>query len=184
MGYAIAEVFADMGASVTLVSGPVNIAIDHASVKVIKVESALEMFDACMQYFPAADIAILAAAVADYRPESYSEIKIKKKEDDLVLRLVKNPDILATIGRMKQTSQLVIGFALENNNELENAVTKLNNKNADAIILNTLNDEGAGFQYETNQIKFIQKNGVIFEFPLKSKKEIAKDIASCVLKMI
>lgn len=184
MGYAIAEVFADMGANVTLVSGPVNIEINHSAVKVVKVESAIQMYDACMEVFPTTDIAIMAAAVADYRPETYSDIKIKKKEEHLTLKLVKSPDILATIGKTKRSDQLVIGFALENNNELENAISKLNKKNADAIILNTLNDSGAGFQHETNQIKFIQKNGVIFEFPLKSKKEVAKDIASCVLKMI
>ena len=184
MGYAIAEVLADMGAEVYLISGPVNIKIDHPNVKVSMVESANQMFDACLHYFDKMDIAIMAAAVADYRPAEFSEVKIKKKEEELILRLVKNPDILSTLGHSKKNNQIVIGFALENNNELENAKIKLNNKNADAIVLNTLNNAGAGFQFETNQITIILKNGAIFEFPLKSKTEVAKDIAECVLKML
>lgn len=184
MGYALAEVMADMGAEVFLISGPVNITINHPSVKLTKVESAIQMYEHCLTHFPNIDIAIMAAAVADYRPLNYSDVKVKKKEDKMVLELVKNPDILSTLGHSKTEGQLVIGFALENHNELENAKLKLNNKKADAIVLNTLNNEGAGFQFETNQITIILKNGAIFEFPLKTKTEVAKDIAECVLKML
>ncbi len=184
MGYAIAELFADMGAEVTLISGPVNITISHPNVKVVKIESALEMFNTCTQLFSAIDIAIMSAAVADYRPEHYSETKIKKQEESLTIHLVKNPDILKTLGLQKRENQILIGFALENHNELENAKVKLISKNADAIVLNTLNDAGAGFQHDTNQITIILKNGAIFEFPLKTKKEVAKDIAACVLKLL
>lgn len=183
MGYALAEVLADMGAEVYLISGPVNIKIDHPNVKLTKVESAKEMFAACQKHFEAMDVAILAAAVADYRPATFSEVKIKKKSDTLTLELIKNPDILNHLGHSKKVGQLVIGFALETNNGLENAKLKLDNKNADAIVLNTLSDLGAGFQHETNQITIILKNGAIFEFPLKSKTEVAKDIAECILKM-
>lgn len=184
MGYALAEVLADMGAEVHLISGPVSITIDHPNVKLMKVESAIQMYEACLIQFPKMDIAIMAAAVADYRPAEYSEIKVKKKENEMVLNLVKNPDILSTLGHSKTEKQIVIGFALENHNEFENAQIKLNNKKADAIVLNTLNNNGAGFQHETNQITIILKNGAIFEFPLKSKVEVAKDIAECVLKML
>lgn len=184
MGYAIAEVLADMGADVELISGPVNISINHPNVKLTKVESALQMYEASTKLFPQMDIAIMAAAVADFRPAEFSEVKIKKKDDYLTLHLVKNPDILYSLGHAKTDKQIVIGFALENNNEFENAKLKLNNKNADAIVLNTLNDKGAGFQHETNQITIILKNGAIFEFPLKTKTEVAKDIAECVLKML
>jgi len=184
MGYAIAELFADMGAEITLVSGPVHISIDHPNIKLIKVESAVEMYNACLNAFPLVDIAIMSAAVADYRPETFSEVKIKKKDEHLTLNLIKNPDILSALGHLKKEKQLVIGFALENNNEIENAKSKLENKKADAIILNTLNNSGAGFQHDTNQITIILKNGAIFEFELKSKTEVAKDIAECVLKML
>ncbi len=184
MGYALAEVLADMGADITLVSGPVHISTNHPNIKIIFIESAIQMYDACMQVFPQMNIAIMAAAVADYRPAEYSANKIKKKDESLTLELVKNPDILASLGDIKNAGQIVVGFALENNNELENAKIKLHNKKADAIVLNTLNNNGAGFQHETNQITIILKNGAIFEFPLKTKVEVAKDIAECVLKML
>ncbi len=184
MGYALAEVFADMGAEVYLISGPVALKIDHPNVKLTMVESANQMFEACLQHFDKMDIAIMAAAVADYRPAEFSEVKIKKNEEHLTLHLVKNPDIISSLGHSKKNHQIVIGFALETNNELDNAKLKLNNKKADAIVLNTLNTIGAGFQFESNQITIILKNGAIFEFPLKSKTEVAKDIAECVLKML
>lgn len=183
MGYALAEVFAAMGAKVNLVSGPVHIELENPNIAITKVESAIQMHQACLNFFPDTDIAIMAAAVADYRPAEFSNLKIKKKEDTFTLELVKNPDILASLGHNKQNHQLVIGFALENHNEVPNAMLKLAAKNADAIVLNTLNDEGAGFQVDTNKIKIILKNGAIFEFPLKDKKEVAIDIAQCILKM-
>jgi phosphopantothenoylcysteine decarboxylase/phosphopantothenate--cysteine ligase len=180
MGYALAEELANAGAEVHLVSGPVHINTIHPSIKVYQVESALEMYKSCMEIFPSSDIAILAAAVSDYRPEKMQESKIKKKEDELVLKLVKNPDILSSLGHLKSENQLVIGFALETNNELENAKEKLRKKNADAIILNSLNDKGAGFKHNTNKISIILEKGPIFEYPLKDKNLVAKDIISCI----
>lgn len=180
MGYAIAEKLSEQGANVTLISGPTNLDCPNDKIKFIRVESALEMFNEVKQAFNDCQIAIMAAAVADYRPAEFSDIKIKKKEDKFTIELVKNPDILAYLGEIKNENQLTIGFALENFNEFENAKKKLLNKNADAIILNSLNNKGAGFQHDTNQIKIILKNGLIFEFELKSKQLVAKDIIECI----
>jgi phosphopantothenoylcysteine decarboxylase/phosphopantothenate--cysteine ligase len=180
MGYAIATELAELGAEVHLVSGPTKLSISHPNVKVYHVESAREMYDQCLTLFPDCDIAIMAAAVADYRPQAYSDTKIKKNEDTMTITLVRNPDILATLGKMKKESQVVVGFALETHNEIDNARQKLENKNADAIVLNSLNDQGAGFQHSTNKISIILKKGTIFEFPLKDKQDVAKDIITCI----
>lgn len=180
MGYAIAEKLSEQGANVTLISGPTNLNCPNDKIKFIRVESALEMFNEVKQAFKDCQIAIMAAAVADFRPAEFSNLKIKKKEDRFTIELVKNPDILAYLGEIKKEDQLTIGFALENFNEFENAKKKLLNKNADAIILNSLNNKGAGFQHDTNQIKIILKNGLIFEFKLKSKQLVAKDIIECI----
>jgi phosphopantothenoylcysteine decarboxylase/phosphopantothenate--cysteine ligase len=180
MGYAIAEELANIGAEVHLVSGPVHIKPINPNISLYKVESALEMLDVCTKLFPDCDIAIMAAAVADYRPESYEGFKIKKSADELVLRLVKNPDILATLGSRKKPGQLLIGFALETNNEIANAKEKLVRKNADAIVLNSLNDSGAGFSHQTNKITIILQKDIIFEYPLKDKQLVAKDIITCI----
>ncbi len=180
MGFAIAEKLSEQGANVTLISGPTNLENPHKDIQFIRVESALEMFAEVKKAFANSDIAIMAAAVADYRPAEFSELKIKKKEDSFTLQLVKNPDILAYLGEVKKNNQLTIGFALENFDEMENAKKKLINKNADAIVLNSLNNSGAGFQYDTNQIKIILKNGLIFEFELKNKQLVAQDIIECI----
>jgi len=180
MGYAIAEELANIGAEVHLVSGPVHIKTHNPKITLYKVESALEMLEVCTSLFTDCDIAIMAAAVADYRPETYEGSKIKKTSDDLVLRLVKNPDILATLGSKKKQGQLLIGFALETNNELANAKEKLVRKNADAIVLNSLNDSGAGFSHQTNKITIILQKDIIFEYPLKDKQLVAKDIITCI----
>jgi phosphopantothenoylcysteine decarboxylase / phosphopantothenate---cysteine ligase len=180
MGYEIAKSFAEEGAHVVLVSGPSREILLHPNVQIIRVESAREMFEACLSHFPDTHIAVMAAAVADYRPAEFSDKKIKKKENEMIIHLVKNPDILSHLGHNKTASQIVIGFALETNNEIENAKEKLKKKNADAIILNSLNDNGAGFQHSTNKISIILKKDVIFEFPLKDKSEVAKDIVSCI----
>lgn len=180
MGYALAKELADKGADVYLVSGPTSLDQPHQDVKMYRVESALEMYNICTNLFTDADIAICSAAVADYRPEHYNDIKVKKSDENLTITLVKNPDILASLGASKKENQLVIGFALETNNELENAKEKLRKKNADAIVLNSLNDAGAGFKHSTNKISIILRKGLIFEFPLKEKSEVAKDIISCI----
>ncbi len=180
MGFELALAAANLGANVTLISGPTCLDINHPKVNRINVVSALEMYEECLKHFDKIDISILAAAVADYRPAFYSDIKIKKKEDDMNIQLTKNPDIFKTLGQQKRNNQLIIGFALETNNEIENAKNKLNNKNGDAIVLNSLNDFGSGFKHSTNKITIILKNGSIFEFDLKDKKEVAIDILTCI----
>lgn len=180
MGYALATELANLGADVHLVSGPTALSIDHPSVKLYRVESALEMYDICVREFHDADIAIMSAAVADYRPEHYNDIKIKKNQEILTINLVKNPDILATLGKSKKAGQIVVGFALETHNEIENATEKLHRKNADAIVLNSLNDAGAGFKHSTNKITIILQKGRTFEFGLKDKTAVAKDIVTCI----
>lgn len=180
MGYALAEQLAIEGAEVFLVSGPTHLEVKSPDIHLFRVESAIQMLDQCVKLFPQCDIAILSAAVADYRPETYYDIKIKKSEEQLNIRLVKNPDILYTLGHSKKPSQLVVGFALETNNELENAREKLNRKNADAIVLNSLNDPGAGFRNDTNKISIILRKDLIFEFPLKHKEDVARDIIQCL----
>jgi len=180
MGFELAEVLAENGAEVHLVAGPTQLTAMHSNIKTYLVESALEMYNQCTQLFEKADIAIMAAAVADYRPAEVSDIKIKKNEDTLTIHLVKNPDILATLGARKKENQIVIGFALETNNEIENARKKLEKKNADAIVLNSLQYKGAGFKYDTNKISILLKNGRIFEYQLKSKREVAQDITACI----
>ncbi len=180
MGYALATELANLGALVHLVSGPTSLSIEHPNITVYHVESAIEMYEICVREFKDADIAIMSAAVADYRPQHYNDVKIKKNEEVLTINLVKNPDILATLGHQKTEHQVLIGFALETHNELENATSKLHRKNADAIVLNSLNDAGAGFKHSTNKISIILKKGRIFEFPLKDKTAVAKDIVTCI----
>ena len=180
MGYAIAEKCADAGAEVILVSGPVNIKTEHPRIELVKVESAREMYEACTSVFPQCDIGIMAAAVADYRPAEMSTKKIKKSENEMTIHLVKNPDILQELGRMKTPKQILVGFALETNNELEHAQAKLKRKNADLIVLNSMNDKGAGFRHDTNKITIILQNGRIFEFGLKNKEEVAQDLLQCI----
>ncbi len=185
MGYALARKAADMGAEVTLVSGPVSLAIDHRRVKVVKVESAREMLAACTEAFPAADLAIMCAAVADYAPERVETSKIKREHDDVPeLRLVKNPDIAATLGAMKSPGQCLAGFALETDHEMSNAAEKIRKKNLDFIVLNSLRDPGAGFQTDTNKITIIDADGQAFPFGLKPKDEVAIDILDHAAAML
>ncbi len=183
MGYALAEEVANRGAKVTLVSGPVSIKAKHPRISVISVESAREMHDQCIIQFPSSDIAIMCAAVADYAPKNTATEKIKREKDDIpVINLVKNPDIAASLGQIKTESQKLIGFALETNNETTNAQDKLKRKNLDAIVLNSLQDKGAGFGTDTNKISIFFANGNRQDFPLKSKVEVAKDIIDAILK--
>ncbi len=184
MGYAIAEVFADNGAHVDLVSGPVELDVHNENITLHKVHSASQMYDACSGLFDKADITIMAAAVADYTPEHPEEFKMKKKLNELSLQLKPTKDILKELGTRKQTKQLLIGFALETNNEVENAISKIENKNLDLIVLNSLQDEGAGFGYSTNKVSFIDKTGNIQHFKLKSKNEVAEDLLQKTLLLI
>ncbi|QAA80651.1 bifunctional phosphopantothenoylcysteine decarboxylase/phosphopantothenate--cysteine ligase CoaBC [Aequorivita sp. H23M31] len=181
MGYAIAEVASKLGAEVILISGPVSLKLEDDYVKIIRVTSAEEMYRAAHQYFPNCDIAILSAAVADYRPADVSSEKIKKKDDDLVLNLTKTKDILKSLGEIKQ-KQFLVGFALETQNEEENAKLKLKKKNLDLIVLNSLRDEGAGFQSDTNKVTLISKDNKVLPFPVKAKAEVAKDILDYIIE--
>lgn len=176
MGFALAEECASRGAEVILVAGPVSLKVNHPNIKRIDVESAEEMYNASVKEFPEADIVILCAAVADFRPsEQYSE-KVKRGEDLLTISLVPNKDIAASLGKMKKANQMMIGFALETNDEETNALKKMAKKNLDFIVLNSLNDAGAGFKYDTNKVSILSKNGDKKDFELKLKKEVASDI--------
>lgn len=175
MGYALAESCARRGAEVTLISGPVQVKAQHPSIKVVKVESAHQMHEAAIEAFPTSDAAILCAAVADFTPEMKANQKIKREKEDLILRLVPTEDIAAALGKIKKENQCLVGFALETNNELANAQHKLEKKNFDFIVLNSLQDAGAGFQCDTNKITIIDKEGAT-PYPLKNKTEVADDI--------
>jgi phosphopantothenoylcysteine decarboxylase/phosphopantothenate--cysteine ligase len=176
MGYAIAEVMANKGYSVSLISGPSTIEVPEGIAEFISVESAAEMFNAAVGLSHEADICILAAAVADYTPTQVAEEKVKKSEGDWSIDLKSTKDILAYIGSNKKPNQVVVGFALETQNEEANAMGKLERKNADLIVLNSLRKAGAGFGHDTNQVTFFTKAGKQNEFPLKSKLAVAKDI--------
>jgi phosphopantothenoylcysteine decarboxylase / phosphopantothenate---cysteine ligase len=176
MGIAIADELADRGAEVVLVLGPSRLSPKNGKIILHRVESAQEMYDVCLSYFPQSDAAILSAAVADYRPVEVAGEKIKKKGEYLDLRLVKNPDIAATLGAMKQPNQVLVGFALETNDELNNAIGKIERKNLDFIVLNSLRDAGAGFGGDTNKVTIVDKYNKIQDFELKTKEAVAKDI--------
>lgn len=177
MGFALAEECASRGAEVLLVTGPTFLTTSHSNIKRIDVESASDMYDASITAFPEMDIAILSAAVADYRPADRHDKKIKRKDgEDIIITFTPNPDIAATLGKMKTNNQLIIGFALETNNEESNAVRKIEKKNFNYIVLNSLKDSGAGFGHDTNKITIISKKGEKISFNLKSKREVAKDI--------
>ncbi len=183
MGYAIANRAASLGARVILVSGPSNEKVAYTNIEIRKVESADEMYQEVHKYFNEADIVIATAAVADYKPATIATKKIKKKDASLQIELLPTKDILASIGAIKK-SQFLVGFALETNNELENAKSKLKRKNLDMIILNSLQDKGAGFATATNKITIIDKKEQVLEFKLKSKIEVAKDIFDSILHKI
>lgn len=176
MGFALAEACAQRGAEVVLVAGPVNLKINHKNITRIDVESAEEMYKAATKEFPNSDVAILCAAVADYRPKEQAQQKIKRDGDEMELSLVPNKDIAASLGQNKKANQLLIGFALETNDEEKNALKKMEKKNLDFIVLNSLNDSGAGFQHDTNKIAILNRQGVRKDFELKSKTEVSEDI--------
>jgi len=181
MGYALARAFANAGAQVTLVSGPVALDVSNSDIKKISVRSAQEMFAAAETEFGANDLVIFAAAVADYAPAEIAQQKIKKKEMEFSLAMTKTVDIAGTLGPRKKPSQLLVGFALETNDELENAHKKLQTKQLDYIILNSLNDPGAGFAHDTNKITVIDREGVQRRFELKTKEEVAQDILELII---
>ncbi len=182
MGFAIAEALANAGAKVTLVSGPTQLTSQHPEIEIKRVTSAADMYAACTKVFPTADISVLSAAVADYRPATVADQKIKKKGNDLTLQLVKTHDIAAELGKQKKSGQFIVGFALETENEEQNAMKKIETKNFDLIVLNSLNDKGAGFGHDTNKIKLIDNKGEVFEFSLKNKKEVANDIVNAIVQ--
>ena len=183
MGIAIAETLANEGCEVVLVLGPTSLTTPHAHIKTIQVRSAEEMLNACTTHFAETDIAVMSAAVADYTPTTLSTSKIKKKDEEFTIQLKKTTDILKQLGSIKSKNQVLIGFALENKNEKSYALKKLEEKNADAIVLNSLNDEGAGFAYDTNKITIFEKNGIETNYELKSKPEVAKDIVEKIIKL-
>lgn len=181
MGIAIAEEIKSRGGDVTLVLGPSGIKV-NGGINVINVTSAAEMLHACEQQFTNADIAIMSAAVADYTPVQAANEKIKKTEGELTVQLTKTTDILKTLGGLKTNNQVLVGFALETNNEKEYALQKLQTKNADMIVLNSLQDAGAGFGHDTNKITIFDKTGKAYPFDVKSKKEVAKDIVNTIIQ--
>lgn len=181
MGYALADAAARMGADVTVVSGPVSVEPTEKNVNIIRVESAREMLDSCQKAFPQADIAIMCAAVADYAPADQATCKIKRETDDVpTIRLVKNPDIAAEMGKIKRDDQKLIGFALETNDAIPNAFRKIKSKNLDMIVVNSLTDKGAGFGTDTNKVTLIDRKGKETDLPLMSKKDLAFEILRAI----
>ncbi len=184
MGYAIAEELAEQGAEVILVSGPTHLTSQSSLINTIQVQTAKEMYEQCIKYFPNCDAAIMSAAVADYKPSKQFNKKVKRSSDDLNITLEPNKDIAAELGKIKKDHQLLVGFALETDNEFANAEKKINTKNLDFIVLNSLNDRGAGFGVDTNKISIIDKHGVKIGFDLKQKQEVAADIVNELIKRI
>ena len=183
MGFALAEECAKRGAEVTLVAGPVGLKTKHPSIHRVDVESCNQMYDAAVEAFTKSNAAILCAAVADFRPAEIASQKIKRVGDALDIHLVPNPDIAERLGQMKSSQQVLVGFALETNDEQQNAEKKLQKKNLDFIVLNSLRDEGAGFGVDTNKVTIISAEGAK-EYPLKSKHEVAKDIIEELCKRL
>ncbi|MBI2270361.1 MAG: bifunctional phosphopantothenoylcysteine decarboxylase/phosphopantothenate--cysteine ligase CoaBC [Bacteroidetes bacterium] len=184
MGFAIAEELARQGAEVVLISGPTMQTAGNTSIRLIHVTSAKEMLDECLRSFPSSDVVVMSAAVSDYTPSVTAKQKIKKKGDDLAIKLKPTTDILAELGRKKKASQVLVGFALETNNELEHAKEKLKKKKLDFIVLNSLKDKGAGFKGDTNKITIIDKNNKTTKFELKDKKEVARDVVKKIIDFI
>ena len=176
MGLAIAEEFAGRGAEVVLVCGPVNLKTSHPAIRRVDVESAVQMYEVTSKEFVNSDVAVLSAAVADFTPKEKADHKIKRGKDDLLLELLPTKDIAAELGRIKTVSQLLVGFALETNDEEMNALSKMQRKNLDMIVLNSLNDKGAGFSVDTNKVTILDKAGDKTVYELKTKVEVAKDI--------
>ena len=182
MGIALAGELYNRGAKVTLIAGPANVESMNG-IELIKVNTAGEMYNACTKSFKKADIGIMASAVADYTPAKKEKEKIKKTGKSISLELKQTPDILKTLGEQKKNKQVLVGFALETNNERQNALKKLKTKNADLIVLNSLNDKDAGFGKDTNRITIFEKGGKEFQFETKSKQEVAKDIVNTIIQL-
>lgn len=184
MGFSIAQEAADRGAEVTLITGPTHLQVNHPAIRRIDVQTAHEMFVETTDAFSNADITIMSAAVADFTPAKPVDKKIKKSGEVTAIELKPTRDILEALGKMKKTNQLLVGFALETDNELDNAMKKLNNKNLDLIVLNSLKEKGAGFGVATNKITLLDRNGQKIDFPLKSKTEVASDILDKVVELL
>lgn len=183
MGFALAEASANLGAEVTLITGPVSLHLTNNFIKIVNVTSAQEMYNETHNYFKDCDVAILSAAVSDFRPVEVASQKINKKEDTISLKLIKTKDILESLGKIKE-DKLLVGFALETQNELENAKTKLKKKNLDLIVLNSLGDKGAGFKTDTNKVTLITRHNKVHSFQVKPKKEVADDILQHIIKQL
>jgi phosphopantothenoylcysteine synthetase/decarboxylase len=183
MGFAIAERLATLGAKVFLVTGPVNLTCNHEKINRINVISAKEMYDECLNLFSSCNGAIMVAAVADYAPVTIKDQKIKRAGDNFLIELQPNPDIAASLGRIKRPDQILAGFALETEDEKTNAASKLKKKNLDFIVLNSLRDSGSGFQFDTNKVTILDNKGSIFNFGLKPKREVAVDIVNKLIEM-
>ncbi|WP_445457428.1 bifunctional phosphopantothenoylcysteine decarboxylase/phosphopantothenate--cysteine ligase CoaBC [Flavobacterium sp. HNIBRBA15423] len=181
MGFDIAKKAAQSGAQVVLVTGPTHLNVNHSLITLVRVKSAQDMYEACFSYFENVDVAIAAAAVADYRPKNVAQQKIKKDDTTFIIELEKTKDILASLGKVKK-NQFLIGFALETENEIEHAKLKIQKKNLDLIVLNSLNDKGAGFGHDTNKVTFIDRNFSIESMDLKSKEEVAQDIINKIIQ--
>lgn len=182
MGFALAGVCAEQGAEVTLICGPVMLQTSHPNIKRIDVESAQQMYEAATKHFPKTDIAILCAAVADFTPKTTADKKIKRKGDDLTIKLQPTQDIAAALGAQKKKKQVLVGFALETDNELKNAKDKMERKNLDLIVLNSLQDKGAGFRVDTNKVTIIDRHNGLTAYDTKTKREVAEDIVECIVK--
>ena len=178
MGFAIAERLASLGANVILIAGPVSLKCKSENITRINVVSAIEMHNQCLYYFSGCDGAIMVAAVADFSPVVIDNKKIKRTLTNYLLELRPNPDIAASLGKLKRKDQVLVGFALETNDEEQNAFAKLKKKNLDFIVLNSLSDSESGFQHDTNKIKILDKSGAIFKYDLKQKEEVAVDIVN------
>ena len=183
MGFAIAERLASLGAKVFLVAGPVAIQCKNLNIVRIDVVSATEMHTQCLNYFGDCDGAIMVAAVADFAPVTIDNQKIKRTSSSYFLELRPNPDLAASLGKIKRKDQVLVGFALETNDEEQNALLKLQKKNLDFIVLNSLNDSGSGFQHDTNKIKILEKSGAVFTYDLKPKTEVAIDIVNKLIEI-
>ncbi|MDP4130375.1 MAG: bifunctional phosphopantothenoylcysteine decarboxylase/phosphopantothenate--cysteine ligase CoaBC [Bacteroidota bacterium] len=183
MGIALARELAQRGAEVELVLGPTAIPVNYPGVHVIPVQSAENMYDACVKLFPDSDIAVMSAAVADYTPVSFSSEKIKKDSGTFNLEMTRTRDILMALGKQKRAGQILVGFALENHDEVSYARKKLESKNADLIVLNSLNDPGAGFGFDTNRVTIFEKGGAEIRYDRKSKQQVAKDIVDRIIKL-
>ena len=183
MGIAIAKELYHRGAAVTLVMGPSQYEFSAEGIAVVRVKTADQMYKSCHESHPGSDLTVMAAAVADYTPVETADQKIKKKSDSLTITLSKTKDILKSLGEKKNSKQVLVGFALETNDEKKNALEKLAKKNADMIILNSMMDAGAGFGFDTNKITIFDKSGQEFSFDTKSKTDVAKDIVDTIIRL-